>query len=211
VVAGKMTTRAYRSPARAEAREQTRQRILAAATSVLQGAGASGFSLETVAKAAAVTRLTVYNQFGSRRALLEAVFDARAVAGGLGDLPAAMSQTDPAAGLVRLIEIFCAFWDSDRASFGALFAAASADPELEASLGERNERRRRAIAVLVDRMIEASKVSASARADLVDLLFVLTSFAVFAQLSAGRSLESTCRLIRAACADAVARASEVRM
>ena len=118
-----------------------------------------------------------------------------------------MSLADPAAGLVRLIAIFCAFWDSDLPSFGALFAAASADPELEASLSERNARRRRAIAVLVDRMADGPKVSAQARLDLVDVLFVLTSYGVFAQLAVGRTRDGVCRLIQATAADAVARAS----
>jgi AcrR family transcriptional regulator len=202
-----MTTRAYHSRVRAEAREQTGRRILEAAVAVLQGAGAGGFSLETVAKAAAVTRLTVYNQFGSRRALLEAVFDERAAAGGLGQMPDAMTLADPAAGLARLIEIFCGFWDGDAKLVRALLAAAASDPELDVSLDERNERRRRAIAVLVDRMVANSTVGASAKRDLVDVLFVLSSFAVYAQLSVGRRRDEVCRLIQAAAADAVGRAS----
>ena len=78
-----MTPRPYRSGLRAKAALVRQQRILDAAIGVLRGAGAGGFSLESVARAAGVTRLTVYNQFGSRRALLEAVFDARAETGGL--------------------------------------------------------------------------------------------------------------------------------
>jgi AcrR family transcriptional regulator len=199
-----MTTRAYRSRVRDEVREQTRRRILQAAVAVLHEKGVSGFSLETVAKAASVTRLTVYNQFGSRRAVLEAVFDARAAAGGLGRLPEAMASADPAAGLVRLIEIFCGFWDNEAKLVRALLAAAANDPELDASLAERNERRRRAIAVLVDRMAGASQ-GATARRDLVDVLFVLSSFPVYAELSAGRLREEACQLIQSAAADAIAR------
>ncbi len=56
-------------PARAASSGQTREQIVAAAAALLRTPeGIRGFSLEAVGKAAKVTRLTVYNQFGSRRA-----------------------------------------------------------------------------------------------------------------------------------------------
>ncbi|WP_404558819.1 TetR/AcrR family transcriptional regulator [Bradyrhizobium niftali] len=55
-------------------------------------------SLDAVAKAANVTRLTVYNQFGSRRGLLEAVFDDIARRGRLGRLDDAVDDPDPEKG-----------------------------------------------------------------------------------------------------------------
>jgi AcrR family transcriptional regulator len=61
-----------------------------------------------------LSRLTVYNQFGPRRALLEAVFDDRAERGGLHRVAEAMAAADPFAGLQELIEIFCEFWSFDR-------------------------------------------------------------------------------------------------
>ncbi|MBV8841133.1 MAG: helix-turn-helix transcriptional regulator, partial [Alphaproteobacteria bacterium] len=78
-----MSPRRYNSPGRDAAAAQTRERIVAAAAGILATAeGMPDFSLEAVAKAAGVTRLTVYNQFGSRRAVLEAVFDQVALRGG---------------------------------------------------------------------------------------------------------------------------------
>src|SRR6185437_4860821 len=94
--------RPYRSPRRASAAQATRDRIIAAAVDRLSAADSShGFSLETVARAAGVTRLTVYNQFGSRRALLEAAFDALAREGGLHRIAEAMRHPDPHAGLAH--------------------------------------------------------------------------------------------------------------
>jgi AcrR family transcriptional regulator len=55
----------------------------------------AAFSLDAIAKAADVTRLTVYNQFGSRRGLLEAVFDDIARRGRLHRLNDAMAESDP--------------------------------------------------------------------------------------------------------------------
>ena len=66
--------RPYVSPKRAAAAEKTKAQVIAAAQRLLEE-GEAQMSLEAVAKAAGVTRLTVYKQFGSRRGLLEAVFD----------------------------------------------------------------------------------------------------------------------------------------
>ena len=68
-----MSRRPYVSAARAEAAAEKRERVIRAAARFLREEdGITAFSLDAVAKAADVTRLTVYNQFGSRRGLLEA-------------------------------------------------------------------------------------------------------------------------------------------
>src|SRR3954470_16120294 len=111
-----MTKRNYVSSVRASAAAETRQRIIAAGAKLLRkDASIANFSLDVVAKAAGVTRLTVYNQFGSRRGLLEAVFDDIAREGGLHRLGDAMAMPDPCAALDRVVEIFCAFWSRDPA------------------------------------------------------------------------------------------------
>src|SRR5665213_1862409 len=100
-----MPPRTYVSPARTAAAEEKRSRVLSAATALLrEEASIAGVSMDAVAKAAGVTRLTVYNQFQSRRGLLEAVFERIASEGGLGRIPDAMVRTDPAAALERLVE-----------------------------------------------------------------------------------------------------------
>src|SRR5579871_5367050 len=109
-----MSPRQYQSPARAAASDRTHARIAAAAAALLRSPdGIRKFSLEAVARAAKVTRLTVYNQFGSRRALLENVFDALAERGGLHQIGLAMAEADPHAGLRRMVDIFCDFWSFD--------------------------------------------------------------------------------------------------
>src|SRR3954453_14414213 len=124
-----MTKRNYVSSVRASAAAETRQRIIAGGARLLRkDASIANFSLDVVAKAAGVTRLTVYNQFGSRRGLLEGVFDDIARQGGLFDLADVMAMTDPRAALDRVIEIFCTFWARDPA-IGGLNQAIATDPE----------------------------------------------------------------------------------
>jgi AcrR family transcriptional regulator len=112
-----VSPRAYNSPSRIVAATKTRARIVAAAAAILGTAeGIRGFSLQAVAENADVTRLTVYNQFGSRKALLEAVFDDMAARGGLHRIPAVMASPDPQAGLLQVIAIFCDFWSFNPAA-----------------------------------------------------------------------------------------------
>jgi AcrR family transcriptional regulator len=201
-----MVPRSYRSPLRSAAAEKTRARIVAAAAKGLRRCGIEDFSLDSVAKSARVTRLTVYNHFGSRRALLEAVFDDRAAHGGLHRIPEAMMEPDPHRALERLITIFCEFWSFDKGAIARLHGVGSSDAEFEDAIRTRNERRRRILSVLVGRMTDRGEVRTEAATDLIDLLFVLTSFSVFAELSRGRSNDAARSLLQSCASDAVKRA-----
>jgi AcrR family transcriptional regulator len=210
-----VSPRPYNSPGRDAAASQTRERIVAAAAAILGSAkGVEDFSLEAVAKAAGVTRLTVYNQFGSRRAVLEAVFDVVAVRGGLHRLAEAMTDPDPHTALARIITIFCAFWSFDPGALGLLHAVGSSNPEFAESISARNERRRKLFSGVVRRIAEDTPLRHAplrqkAQRDLVDVLFALTSFAFFAQLTTGgRSADAACRMVQELAQDAVRRATE---
>jgi AcrR family transcriptional regulator len=208
-----VSPRAYNSPTRVLAATKTRERIVAAAAAILGTAeGIRGFSLQAVADKAGVTRLTVYNQFGSRRALLEAVFDEMAARGGLHRIRAVMAGPDPQAGLLEVIAIFCDFWSFDPDALGPLHAAGASDPEFGASVRERNERRRRLLSVLVRRMDKDRKLRPKALGGLIDVLFALTSFPFFSQLTAeGRSAKAACGLIQGLAMDAVRRTMKQEM
>lgn len=197
-----MPKRNYVSSARTSAAAETRERIIAAGAGLLRrDASIANFSLDVVAKAAGVTRLTVYNQFGSRRGLLEAVFDDIARRGGLFELPEVMAMADPRAALDRVVEIFCAFWGHD-AAVGGLNQAIATDPEFGEALRERNERRRELLTALLSRIADKGAAKRAVR-DAADLIFVLTSYPAFAALSPQRSTEEVCRLLQTACHGAV--------
>jgi AcrR family transcriptional regulator len=190
--------RGYRSAKRDSAAEKTRARIIAAARKQLHSAkGLQSLSLESIAAQAGVTRLTVYNQFGSRRGLLEAVFDDVAFRGGLYRLPEAMAEKDPRTALARLIGIFCEFWYFNRRMVGQIMGAAVADPRLERAIRERNERRRKLLTVILKRLEGAQQAPPEVFDEVVDILFVLTSHAVFAGLAdKDRNVEAVCRLVQ---------------
>jgi AcrR family transcriptional regulator len=197
-----MPTRRYVSSVRTAAAAEKRDRVIeAAARSLREDASIATFSLDAVAKAAGVTRLTVYHQFGSRRGLLEAVFDDIAQRGGLTAIPDAMAMPDPRAALDRLVEIFCTFWSRDPA-VDRLHEAMATDLEFAQALIERNERRRKTVEVVVGRIADKS-ASPQARQDTVDMIFALTSFALFAMLGRDRSVDDVVALVKSACRSAL--------
>jgi AcrR family transcriptional regulator len=181
----KIAKRPYSSEKRRAASQATREKIVSAAVRRLRERGFAEFSVEAVANAAKVTRLTVYNQFGDRKALLEAVFDAEARRGGLSRVAEAMALDDPHLALPRIVEAFCEFWTSSGA-LRAVLAAAMADAELAGAIATRNERRRQLLNVLVERFVERSVVNRVRADGLVDTLFALTSFSFYSELSRSR-------------------------
>jgi AcrR family transcriptional regulator len=202
-----VSPRSYKSPRRDAATERTRAKIVKAAAAILGAVDGIGeFSLEAVARKAGVTRLTVYNHFGSRGALLETVFDGIAERGGLFGIAQVMAGPDPRAALARIVAIFCDFWSRDADRLALLHAAGANDPEIAASMQERLERRRHVLSVLV-RRIAAGRLKPKAAGDLVDVLFALTSHEFYALLTArGRTAKAACELIERLAADAVTRA-----
>ena len=190
--------REYRSDKRESDAAKTRARIVAAAAKHLRSPkGIKGLALESVAKEAGVTRLTVYKQFGSRRGLLEAVFDDVARRGGLHRIAEAMAEHDPRVALRRLISIFCEFWYFNSKMLGQIIGASVVDPQLERGILARNERRRKIFAILLNRIADVNEVPPETFDEVVDTLFVLTSHAVFSGLAVdGRSVETVCRLVQ---------------
>jgi AcrR family transcriptional regulator len=68
--------RTYRSPLRAEQALRTRERVIAAARALFVAQGYAGTSLRAVAESAGVAPETIFDIFGNKRTLLEAVIAA---------------------------------------------------------------------------------------------------------------------------------------
>ena len=176
--------RPYRLGRRQAAIDRTRARILKAARALLTAPGSTAFSIDAVARRARVTRATVYQRFGSRAKLLEALFDDMARLGGMRDLTEAFRQTNPTAALARFIATFGRFWTIHRPVVQRLFALGALDPELGRTLRGRNEWRRQGLREIVHRLHARGRKSRAEQLDAtVDLLFTLTSFHTFDTLA----------------------------
>ena len=188
--------RPYTLGKRQEYVDQARARILDGAGELLAKEDTAEFSMDAVARQAGVTRQTVHNQFGTKSALLEALFDRMAIRGGMGGMPVVMQQSDPVVMLRMMAETFTRFWSSDRMAIRRIHALAVLDPELGRIDRARNERRRMAASRVVNALGQRfGKPLPQDRADAVDLLFSITSFEFFDSLAGSRSPETVCQLI----------------
>ncbi|MFT3809723.1 MAG: helix-turn-helix domain-containing protein [Micropepsaceae bacterium] len=107
-------TSSYRSPLRAAQKEETRQRIVAAAFRLLETSDPGALSFAAIAEAAGVQERTIYRHFANKEALLEALWggmDARigvgAFPGNEAELiafpPKAFEAFDESEGLIRAL------------------------------------------------------------------------------------------------------------
>jgi AcrR family transcriptional regulator len=180
-----MKPRPYRLGQRQTTLEQTRARIVIAARDLLAAPdGFGGFTVDAVAARAGVARMTVYNQFGSKMGLLEALFDHLAARGLVAPLRAAFIQPEPRAALAGLIAAFGSFWHSDRIVIRRIRALTSIDADFEQAVRARDERRREALRAVIGRFAEGyNKPSSAAQDEMIDVLHTLTSFETFDNLA----------------------------
>lgn len=199
-----MPSRRYDKTNREAAAMASKERVLDSTMKLLRATdNVTAVSLDVVAKAAGVTRLTVYNQFGSRRRLLEAVLDRVAQDAGFDRLRDVLGKPDPVEALNDLIDIICHAWGSDPC-IAPIHAAAAIDAEFADAVGQRMERRRMGLRSLVMRMVEQGLVPAARSRDLVDTLYALTTFQLFASLREGRrSAASVSAIMRSVCTAAI--------
>jgi AcrR family transcriptional regulator len=175
-----VTPRPYHLVRRQVAVDRTRARILKAARALLVARGNGDFSIGAVARRARVTRATVYQHFGSRPKLLEALFDDLARRGGMWNLADAFREPDAEEALARFITTFGRFWTAHRSLHRRLSALGALDAGLGRTLAARQEWRRQGLRVIVGRLRARHGPQAGRAADdTVDLLFTLTGFQTF--------------------------------
>jgi AcrR family transcriptional regulator len=177
-----MTPRPYVPIERQRAVDEGRDRILAAAREELQTGAIGAFSLEAVARRAGVTRMTVYNQFGSKGGLLQELFDLLVTRGAFAELPAIFAEKDPAVAFDAIVAVFGRFYTENRPTLARMRAAAGSDADLDEAIRTRNDRRRRGVETLVQRLGKQHRPTVPDE-ELVTTLDVLLSFNTFDALA----------------------------
>ena len=164
-----MGARGYRLGRRQVEAERTRSAILSAARQLVAEFGAES-SVGKVAERAGVSRITVYNQFGSKAGLLDAL--AAEAGPAPGGARGADTDSDPVDDLRRRIEQACAAWAADPSLHRQLQGhrrGHGGEPELDRALAERLAAR--------DRL----RAGCSLR-EAEDVIGLLTSFPAFDRL-----------------------------
>ena len=174
-----MSPRPYNLAKRRAAAAQTRARVLEAARELIVASSVPP-SIDAVAAQAGVARMTVYYQFASKAGLLEALFDQLGGRHFQTELPRVMSQDEPLEALADLIQVFLTFWSSERLVTRRIRGMAALDSDFEESLRGRDERRRLLLRTVLARVAQKyGKPSGETFDQSVDLLYGLTSFAMF--------------------------------
>jgi AcrR family transcriptional regulator len=160
--------------------DQSRAAILRAARAQLEANGYKQFTMATLAAESGVTRQTVHNLFGTKAAILEALFDLIALEGGMERMREAMTQASADVMLERFVEVFCGFWSTNRILHRRIHGIGAIDPEFGEVIDARNKRRLMAATRIASRSCKAGEIEPSA-----SVLAALTSFEFFDALGQG--------------------------
>ena len=134
--------RRYQMRLRKENMEDSRAAIVNAARSIIESDKLISFSLESVAKAASVSRATIYNLFKSKSELIHAVCDRVAVDSGLIDVDHILNDPDPWSALNRYVAAFVDFYSLNRNLFRRFRVIAATDREFSEVITLRENRKR---------------------------------------------------------------------
>ena len=130
----------------------TRRLILDAAREMLVGDGYGRFGLDAVAGRAGITRMTVYNHFGSRQGLLEAIADDLTQRGeGVERDIEALGRSTASEALRALVTAACRFWGTDPALFRRFVGLSAIDPQALDVFESRDRVRRESVGTVMGR------------------------------------------------------------
>ena len=187
-----VSKRPYRQQLRAEAAEETRQRILDALYERLREAPAEPVSVEEIAGLARVSRSTVYLAFGSRSGLFDALTEHLLRGAGYDRIEEAVRHEDARevlrGGLEGGVLMYAAHHDVLR----VLYAAGKLDPDGAGRAIAGSERRRyESMGWLANRLHEQNYLRADVTPErAAHVIWLLASFDAYDLLATGRGLDA---------------------
>jgi len=188
---------AYRSRTRAPA--ASRAKVLAAVHELLDGGEFHTSTVEDVAERAGVSRATVYQQFGSRLGLVDALCKTFDASPALLALRAAIDEGEPLEALDAFVGHAADFWASQERVLLQLYGVAAIDPAAEALVARQRADRRGELERLLRRLRPKDAKHALA------VLLVVTSFETYEELRRHAALphREVVRTLRGLARDAV--------
>jgi AcrR family transcriptional regulator len=177
------SSRAYRTRKRPQRSQQTRERITNAVRELLAEGTFHESTVDEVADRAGIARATLYQHFGSRLELVDAICDTFDANPALLALRESVQLSDPEAALAETIANTVGFWSSEDAILSELYGVAAIDPAAQDLVGRQRSDRRGEM----DRLAHHLRKSGSLRSGLtqpqaVALLMVLTSYGTYREL-----------------------------
>jgi AcrR family transcriptional regulator len=188
-----MAPRAYTKP-RGRRAPPSIDRVLEAAARLIEEDRFHTATMEELAAAAGVSRATVFNRFGSKLGVLQALFT-RAIEGPeMHAIQDALAIEDPVAALEAAVEAACDIWDAYGPVHQQLQAIGILEPDATALVDEQREQQRAEIEALTRRLAKAGRLRPGlSQTRAAATLHMLTSLETFTWLrrSYGLSLRQT--------------------
>jgi AcrR family transcriptional regulator len=188
-----MATRPY-TAARRRTTPESVNRVLDAAERLIRDDAFHTATMDELAAAAGVSRATVFNRFGSKLGVLQALF-ARAMEGPQMDaIREALEIEDPVAALEAAIGASCAIWDREGYIHEQLQAIVVLEPDASALIDQQKHEQRADLQALVRRLSKAGRLRPGVgEARAAATLHTLTSLETFLWLRReyGLSLRQT--------------------
>jgi AcrR family transcriptional regulator len=194
-----MKKRPYQQRLRAEAAEETRQRILDVLYERLREAPSKPVSVDEIARRARVSRSTVYVVFGSRSGLFDALTERLLAGAGYKRIVEAVGRPDARESLRGAIEGGVEMYAAHHDVFRVLSSMAKLDPDGVGQAIDRSERKRAlGIANQAKRLHEQGVLRPGLSPNrAAHVIWLLASFAAFDVVATGRQLsrEATARIL----------------
>ena len=190
---GVMAARSY-TASRRRGRPASVELVLDASERLIREDGFHAATMDELAAAAGVSRATVFNRFGSKLGVLEALFNRCLESPEMEAVLGAFEVDDPVAGLDAVVETSCAMWEGHGFIVEQLEAIASLEGGARALLEGQWEQQRAALAGLARRLARAGRLRPGlGEARATATLHMLTSLESFLSLRReyGLSLRQT--------------------
>jgi AcrR family transcriptional regulator len=188
-----MATRGFITPRR-RASPESIDRVLDAAERLIREDRFYSATMDELAAAAGVSRATVFNRFGSKLGVLQALFTRANEGPEMEAIREAREIEDPVASLEALIEAGCAIWESQGFVHEQLQAIAVLEPAASALVERQREDQRADLQGLARRLAGAGRLrpglSQSRAAATLHMLTSLESF-LWLRREYGLSLRQT--------------------
>jgi AcrR family transcriptional regulator len=134
------------------------ERVLEAAERLIREDAFHLATMDELAAAAGVSRATVFNRFGSKLGVLQALFTRCMKAPEMEALGEALELEDPVAALEAAIEASCAIWESSDYIHEQLQAIVVLEPDASALVDQQREEQRADLLALARRLSRAGRL-----------------------------------------------------
>src|SRR5918996_2445627 len=188
-----MATRSY-TAARRRGSPESVDRVLEAAERLIEEDAFHSATMDELAAAAGVSRATVFNRFGSKLGVLQALFTRGMEGPEMQAIQEALAIEDPVEALEAVIEAACVIWEAYGLIHEQLQAIVVLEPGASALIERQREEQRGDLKGLTRRLARASRLrSGISEARATATLHMLTSIESFMWLrrAYGLSLRQT--------------------